>query len=161
MSDLGRMQPEKLERMKLDACTTFGPMIVREALNSLAQTHGAASLDKFEKAMIARIEAHEADIPHLDDLKEFAVEQLYAAIKDVRERPDTKLPLEEIGSRRAAGRSEDRATLEEQLQTGLEDSFPASDPPAVVSTAISRGAPKHANENEHLRAKRGAQTKPV
>jgi hypothetical protein len=30
----------------------------------------------------------------------------------------------------------------------------------VVSTAISRGGPKHANENEHLRHKRAAQTKP-
>jgi hypothetical protein len=160
MSDLGRMQPEKLERMKLDACMTFGPMIVREALHRLAQTYGAACLDKFERAMIDRIEAHQADIPNLEDVKEFAVEQLYAEIKDAREFPDNKQPLEPISTRRTQGRSEQSETLEEQLQTGLEDTFPASDPPAVVSTAISRGGPKHANENEHLRHKRASQTKP-
>jgi hypothetical protein len=154
------MQPEKVERMKLDACMTFGPMIVREALHRLAQTYGAACLDKFERAMIDRIEAHQADIPNLEDVKEFAVEQLYAAIKDAREFPDNKQPLEPISTRRTQGRSEQSETLEEQLQTGLEDTFPASDPPAVVSTAISRGGPKHANENEHLRHKRAAQTKP-
>ena len=38
--------------------------------------------------------------------------------------------------RRTEGRSEDPATLEEQLCEGLEDTFPASDPVSVVSTAI-------------------------
>ena len=160
MSDLGKMQPEKLERLKLDACSTFGPLIVREALHRLAQTYGAECLDKFEKAMIDRIEAHQADIPNLDDVKEFAVEQLYAAIKDVREFPDNKQPLEQVSTRRTQGRSEQSETLEEQLQTGLEDTFPASDPPSVVSTTIFRGTPKPANENEHLRRKRVSQTKP-
>jgi hypothetical protein len=110
--------------------------------------------------MIERMEAHQEDIPNLEVVKEFAVEQLYAAIKDAREFPDNKQPLEPISTRRTQGRSEQSETLEEQLQTGLEDTFPASDPPAVVSTAISRGGPKHANENEHLRHKRAAQTKP-
>lgn len=41
--------------------------------------------------------------------------------------------------RRTPGRSEDPAILEEQLSEGLEDTFPASDPPAVVSTAIAGG----------------------
>ncbi len=44
------------------------------------------------------------------------------------------------GDRRTAGRAEDRDTLEEQLDEGLEDSFPASDPVSVTSTAISGGA---------------------
>ena len=39
--------------------------------------------------------------------------------------------------RRTPGRSEDPVVLEEQLQEGLEDSFPASDPVSVVSTLIS------------------------
>ena len=39
--------------------------------------------------------------------------------------------------RRTSGRSEDPVVLEEQLQEGLEDSFPASDPVAVTSTLIS------------------------
>lgn len=43
--------------------------------------------------------------------------------------------------RRTPGRAEDNRTLEEQLQEGLEDSFPASDPISVTSTVIS-GSPK-------------------
>lgn len=38
--------------------------------------------------------------------------------------------------RRTEGRAEDEGTLEEQLQEGLEDTFPASDPVSVVSTVI-------------------------
>lgn len=41
------------------------------------------------------------------------------------------------GKRRTPGRSEDPSVLEEQLQEGLEDSFPASDPVSVTSTLIS------------------------
>lgn len=44
---------------------------------------------------------------------------------------------ERTADRRTPGRSELPDVLEEQLQEGLEGSFPASDPPAVVSTAIS------------------------
>lgn len=43
--------------------------------------------------------------------------------------------------RRTPGRAVDRLTLEEQLQEGLEDSFPASDPVSVTTTAIP-GCPK-------------------
>ncbi len=42
---------------------------------------------------------------------------------------------------RSERRSGDDATLDEQLDEGLEDSFPASDPVSVTSTSIS-GAPK-------------------
>lgn len=38
--------------------------------------------------------------------------------------------------RRTPGRSEDPKVLEEQLQEGLEDTFPASDPVSVTSTLI-------------------------
>jgi HD domain len=43
--------------------------------------------------------------------------------------------------RRTPGRAEDRRTLEEQLEQGLEDSFPASDPISVTTSLIS-GCPK-------------------
>jgi hypothetical protein len=43
--------------------------------------------------------------------------------------------------RRTPGRAVDGPTLEEQLQEGLEDSFPASDPISVTTTAIP-GRPK-------------------
>lgn len=43
--------------------------------------------------------------------------------------------------RRTPGRSEDLQTLEEQLQEGLEGSFPGSDPVSVTSSLIS-GRPK-------------------
>lgn len=43
--------------------------------------------------------------------------------------------------RKTAGRAVDALTLEEQLQEGLEDSFPASDPVSVTYTAIP-GGPK-------------------
>jgi hypothetical protein len=53
-------------------------------------------------------------------------------------------------ARRTAGRAEDRLTLEEQLNEGLEDSFPASDPVSVISTTIS-GCPKFVGTDEILR----------
>jgi hypothetical protein len=43
--------------------------------------------------------------------------------------------------RRTPGRSEDPRVLEEQLQEGLEDSFPGSDPISVTTSLIS-GSPK-------------------
>jgi hypothetical protein len=43
--------------------------------------------------------------------------------------------------RRTAGRAEDPRTLEEQLQEGLEDTFPGSDPVSVTTSLIS-GCPK-------------------
>ncbi|MBS3648510.1 hypothetical protein KEU06_07695 [Pseudaminobacter sp. 19-2017] len=54
----------------------------------------------------------------------------------MQDNPETKKPVENISDRRTLGRSEVPATLEEQLQHGLEDSFPASDPPAVTTTTI-------------------------
>jgi hypothetical protein len=48
--------------------------------------------------------------------------------------------------RRTAGRSEDPRVLEEQLQEGLEDSFPGSDPISVTTSLIS-GSPKPKDGN--------------
>jgi hypothetical protein len=44
-------------------------------------------------------------------------------------------------TRRTAGRSEDSKILEEQLQEGLEGSFPSSDP-VSVTTSLIIGSPK-------------------
>ena len=51
-------------------------------------------------------------------------------VKAVKSCPDMTHPVEDVQSRRTRGRSEQPETLEDQLQNGLEDSFPASDPPA-------------------------------
>ena len=45
--------------------------------------------------------------------------------------------------RRTAGRAEDADTLNEQLDEGLEQSFPGSDPISVTNTSIP-GQPKPA-----------------
>ena len=58
-----------------------------------------------------------------------------------QKQPDPTQASEDVGARRAQGRSEEPETLEEQLQTGLEDTFPASDPVSVVSTVIPGGKP--------------------
>ena len=58
-----------------------------------------------------------------------------------QKQPDPAQSSEDVASRRTQGRSEEPETLEEQLQTGLEDTFPASDPVSVVSTVIPGGKP--------------------
>lgn len=84
-----------------------------------------------------------------------------AAIENHQEDPGTapsrafaaeSARLREVGVIRAAlsaprapkpgadDRARDPETLEEQLDEGLEDSFPASDPVSVTTTAISGGA---------------------
>ncbi len=57
---------------------------------------------------------------------------------------------ERLKKRRTMGRSEHHQTLNEQLDVGLEDSFPARDPPAVVSTAIARKSPRLVGTDEVL-----------
>ena len=54
--------------------------------------------------------------------------------------------------RRTPGRSEDPDVLEEQLQQGLEDTFPASDPVSVTSTLIS-GTGKRMQKEEQGKKK--------
>jgi urease accessory protein UreF len=53
-----------------------------------------------------------------------------------RQAEERKRHAEEMG-RKTEGRAEDRETLEEQLDEGLQDTFPASDPVSVVSTTIA------------------------
>lgn len=144
MSILATKTPEQLEHLRERAAARFAPQFLRAALQRLSTLRGEEDLDAFERDMIALLEGEndetEAELPLL---KEFAVEQLYQVIRDAKESPHTKQRLEDIAKRRTSGRSEDSRTLEQQLQSGLEDSFPASDPPAVVSTTISGAKEKH------------------
>lgn len=143
MLNLATKNPEELEQLQKQAAARFAPEFLRAALQRLSKLHGEEELDKFERTMIALLEGQseegEADFALL---KEFAIEQLYQVIREAKEFPDTKQRLEDIAKRRTLGRSEDSRTLEEQLQSGLEDSFPASDPPAVVSSTIPGGKEK-------------------
>jgi hypothetical protein len=156
MSNLNSASPEQIERLRADASAIFAPLLLREALRRLSKTRGDGCLDEFEKSMADRIEGMEGETPHFGAMKELAIEQLFAAVKDVRAHPENKQPLENPAARRAKGRSEEETTLEEQLQSGLEDTFPASDPPAVVSTAIPGGAKELTGVEEHLRRQRKA-----
>lgn len=63
---------------------------------------------------------------------------------------------EDLTIRRSMDRSEDPATLDEQLRTGLVDTFPASDPVSVVSPTISGQAPKLVGTDEVLAQQRAA-----
>jgi hypothetical protein len=56
--------------------------------------------------------------------------------------------------RRTEGRTEDPRVLEEQLRKGLEDTFPASDPVSVTSTAIAGRTKELVGTDEVLRRKR-------
>lgn len=157
MPKLSSASAEQIERLRAEASALFAPVMLREALRRLSSTRGTKSLDEFEKSMADRIETMRDDRPDFSDLKELAIEQLFAAVKAVRAHPDGKQELESPSSRRTSGRSEERETLEEQLQSGLEDTFPASDPPAVVSTAIPGGTKKEpTGVEEHLRRQREA-----
>lgn len=59
--------------------------------------------------------------------------------------PDPMRPRRERRARRSDARPNDQDILQEELDEGLEDSFPASDPVSVTSTTIS-GAPKPTGE---------------
>ncbi len=143
MGNLATKTPDEVETLQKRAGAYFAPIILRAALQQVSKRHGGDGLDAFERSMVALIEAHEEETE--DDfplMKEFAIEQLYSVIREAKEAPDIKHQLEDIAARRTRGRSEVPETLEEQLQSGLEDSFPASDPPAVVSSTISGGKEK-------------------
>jgi len=156
MSKLQHGSSDELQGIRLKAVSHFAPMMLHEALLRLCRADGSESLDRFEKAMTGAIENASADDTDFEDMKEFATEQLYACVREVKSSPDMAQPLEDVHARRTHGRSEEPGTLEDQLQKGLEDSFPASDPPAVVSTAIPGGAKKLVGTDEVLRKKRAA-----
>lgn len=131
------VHPERMAAVRQAAAAHFGPIMLREALLRLCDARGCDVLDDFEKAVTRRIEETRGDGKDFDMMKDFAVEQLLLTVRELRRSPDLKRSLEDHGQRRTKGRSEIPETLEEQLHCGLEDTFPASDPPAVVSTAIA------------------------
>ncbi|CCV05712.1 hypothetical protein MESS2_1640040 [Mesorhizobium metallidurans STM 2683] len=154
MSKFQAATPDRLQQLRLDASAHFAPMMLHEALLRLSHACGGESLDRFEKAMVDQIEAAKDDRADFDTMKEFAIEQLYALIREANDSPKKKQSLEKIETRRTSGRSEEPQTLEDQLQSGLEDSFPASDPPAVLSTTISGGTKKLVGTDEILKKRR-------
>lgn len=160
MVKLNTASPEQLDQLKAQAAAAYAPLMLREALRRLCRTKGAECLEEFEASTAEQIERTGGDTERPDVLKELAIEQLHAAVRDVRAFPHNKQMLEEPAARRTRGRSENIGTLEEQLQSGLEDSFPASDPPAVVSTTISGRAKEPVGVEEVLRRQREEQSAP-
>lgn len=155
MSKLQHGSNEELEAIRLKSVSHFAPIILHEALLRLCRAGGGESLERFEKAMTGVIEQSSAEDADFEDMKEFATEQLYACVRDVKCSPDMTHPVEDVQSRRTHDRSEKSETLEDQLQKGLEDSFPASDPPAVVSTAIAGTTKRLVGTDEILKTRKG------
>jgi len=158
MSKLQYGSSDELKALRLKAVSHFAPLMLHNALLRLCRTCGAESLDRFEKSMIEMIEQSSADDADFEDMKELATEQLYACVREVKSSPSMTQPLEDVQSRRTPGRSEKLETLEDQLQQGLEDSFPASDPPAVVSTAIAGRTKPLVGTDDVLRQRKGDST---
>ena len=132
-----KVHPGEVEQVKLTAVSRFLPLVLKEALRRMCGLKSSDCLKEFEQSMVDLIDRlHDDQQPNFEAMKEFAIAELHLLIKDVRDNPQTKKPVENISDRRALGRSEVPETLEEQLQHALEDSFPASDPPAVTTTAI-------------------------
>jgi hypothetical protein len=145
MLRLNTATPEQLQPVRLEAAAYFGPMLLCEALQRLAGVCGGSSIDLFEKAMMDRIDGMDDDRANFEIMKELAIEQLYAVLREVRHPSDVKAVPERMRRRRCQGRPDDPRELEEQLQEGLEETFPASDPPAVLSTVIPGGTKKPAD----------------
>ncbi|TIM33346.1 MAG: hypothetical protein E5Y69_23350, partial [Mesorhizobium sp.] len=94
MSKLQAATPEDLQRLKLEASAYFGPKMLKESLLRLCQVCGSDSLERFEKNMVDQIEAmQDDDRANFETLKEFAIEQLYACVREVKSSPDMKQPL--------------------------------------------------------------------
>ncbi|RRH94973.1 hypothetical protein EH240_25900 [Mesorhizobium tamadayense] len=150
------LHPDRVDEARVHAYSTFAPLLIHSLAQRLARCQGMKELDKLETSLVRLVEETAVAAPDGDAMKEFAVELVVSTLRNVREHPDAKHDLEEIDDRRTAGRSENPETLEEQLQSGLEDSFPASDPPAVVSTAITGGSKDIVGTDEVLRRKKEA-----
>ena len=153
---LHTLHPEHVDETRMHAYSTFGPLLIHALVQKLAHRQGMRELDKVEQSLVRLVEETDVAAPHAEAMKEFAVELVVSTLRNVREHPDAKHDLEEIDERRTEGRSEDQNTLEEQLQSGLEGSFPASDPPAVVSTAISGSTKDIVGTDEVLQRKKEA-----
>ncbi|MBA1143150.1 hypothetical protein [Mesorhizobium neociceri] len=153
---LQKLHPEQVDETRRQAYSTFAPVLVSFLAKRLARCQGTKELGDVEKSLIRLIEGSEVDEPQAEAMKEFTIELVVSTMKEARDHPDSKSDVEAVGERRAEGRSENPDTLEEQLQSGLEDSFPASDPPAVVSTSISGGSKDLVGTDEVLRRKKEA-----
>ncbi|MDX8534343.1 hypothetical protein RFM41_24780 [Mesorhizobium sp. VK25A] len=151
---LHTLHPERVDETRMHAYSTFGPLLIHALAQKLAHRQGMRELDKLEQSLVRLVEETDVTAPHAEAMKEFAVELVVSTLRNVREHPDAKHDLEETDERRTEGRSEDQNTLEEQLQSGLEGSFPASDPPAVVSTAITGSTKNIVGTDEVLRRKK-------
>lgn len=125
------------DRTRMEAYSIFGPALINSLTRLLARHEEKKAMEQLERSLVRLVEETKVIAPDADAMKEFAIELIVSAVHEAGEHPDAKQDLEKIDDRRTEGRSEDPNTLEEQLQSGLEDSFPASDPPSVVSTAIS------------------------
>ncbi|MDX8442241.1 hypothetical protein [Mesorhizobium australafricanum] len=156
---LHTLHPERVDEARMQAYSAFAPALINALMQRLAKCQGMKELGEVEKSLVRLVEDSELAGPHGEAMKEFAIELVVSTLRNVREHPDAKHDLEEIDGRRTEGRSENPDTLEEQLQSGLEDSFPASDPPAVVSTAITGGAKDIVGTDEVLRRKKEARRK--
>lgn len=150
MSKLQNGSHEELEAIRLKATSHFAPIFLHNALSRIGRSAGGDSLERFEKAMLDTMERACLDDPDFEDMKEFAAEMLYRCIRDVKAGSDMAYIHEDTSLRRTSGRSERPETLEDQLQKGLEDTFPASDPPAVISTTISGRSKKLTGTDEIL-----------
>ncbi|RUT99644.1 hypothetical protein EOD23_24750 [Mesorhizobium sp. USDA-HM6] len=150
------LHPERVDEARMHAYSIFAPLLIHSLIQRLAGRQGMRELDKLETSLVRLVEETVIAAPDGEAMKEFAIELIVSTLRNVREHPDAKHDLEEIDDRRTAGRSEIPETLEEQLQSGLEDSFPASDPPAVVSTAITGGSKHIVGTDEVLRRKKAA-----
>lgn len=156
---LHTLHPERVDETRMLAYSMFAPSLLNALMQRLARCQGMKELGEMENSLIRAIEETAVAAPEGDAMKEFAIELVVSTLRNVREHPDAKHDLEEIDDRRTQGRSENPETLEEQLQSGLEDSFPASDPPAVVSTAITGGSKDIVGTDEVLRRKKEARRK--
>jgi hypothetical protein len=162
MLRLNSATPEQLQPVRLETAAYFGPMLLCEALQRLAGACGSASIDLFEKSMMDRIDGMDDDRENFEIMKELAIEQLYNVLREVRNPSEVEAPPSESAKkRRCLGRPDDPKELEDQLQAGLEDTFPASDPPAVVSTAIPGRTKKPAEGDGSGAADRPGQMMPV
>ena len=113
MSKLQHGSSDELETIRLKAVSRFAPIMLHEALLRLCRACGGESLDRFEKAIIDAIDNSSADNADFEDMKEFATEQLYACVREVKSSPDMTHPLKDLQSRRTHGRSEKPETLED------------------------------------------------
>ena len=154
---LQKLHPEDVDATRQQAYSTFGPILISSLTKRLARCQGTKELGDVEKSLIRLIEGSDFDQPQAEAMKEFAIELVVSTISEARAHPDSKSDVEAVGERRTEGRSENPDTLEEQLQSGLEDSFPASDPPAVLSTSISGGSKTLVGTAEVLRRQKEAE----